>query len=266
MFWASEKWMLSVACSRGGVEIGEIHEVAEDMHYSFGIDKDAEIAKPKVKAAAGKYVAPVYNGQQGQQNWKGSYNNSATSPANNVLTLPPAEKKSIPLENQQSSSPQLIESYTNAKRILFEIVASRIDNHGARYLHLMDVLVPAAHCRLYLKKNDPMQNMVGRELIADISGFVTKNQVGFFKVSPWNVVIVPEAPKNDGAYLIYKDHNGRLFNKKEWENKYPNCSFCFDPLYAEDHGNRLTSDGECLCSKCSGNALAVENVKLSKVY
>lgn len=270
MFWASEKWMLSVACSRNGVEINDIHEVAEDMLYTFHIKADGKLDKPHIKASPSTYVAPVYTNNNWKNQGQASNFSQATKDVSlgNVVALPKPDEKKNQMVEPTKVDTELQNSYSNAKRVLFEVVGSRIDCHGARYVQLMDIITPAAPVRLYLKRNDPMQHMVGREVIADISGFCAKRGEGaFFKASTWNVIIVPETKGSpDGDYLIYKDNTGRLFTKKEWEKKYPNCDYCFDPLFAEDHGNRLTNDGNCLCSRCAGNPAAVEGVKLSKVY
>ena len=48
LVWASEKWMMEVACSREGVDLAEIHSTTHDMHYSLYIPPSGEISKPKI--------------------------------------------------------------------------------------------------------------------------------------------------------------------------------------------------------------------------
>jgi len=271
MFWASEKWMLSVSCNRYDVKIGEIHEIQQDMLYSFHIGKDKVIEKPKVRKAEGTYVAPVY---QGQNNQNGLWLNTPQQqqPAfgastNNVTPITKAgqgtpEKKLLKLSKPRELEAGLVKSYIDSKRVLFEIAGSCVDTNGSRYLKLMDIMVPAAPVRLYLKKNDPMQNMIGREIIADIGTFISdkKGEGSFFKASPWNVVIVPEkeekavvpkaANEND---LLYMGAGRKLYTKKEWMQRYSTCTYCFSTLDPEDRGNRLTQEGTCLCGDCTAN-------------
>lgn len=269
IFWASEKWMLSVACSRHDLKIKEIHEIATDMHYSFHIGADKKIEKVKIKPAAGTYEPPIF--QNG--NWNNQIvptQNAANS--NNVTPIKEAgkgtpEKKLLKLPKPtEAVGAGLVKSYLHSKRVLFEIAGSCIDSHGARYLKLLDVMTPAAPVRLYVKKGDPLQHMIGKEIIADIDSFVSdkKGEGSFFKVSPWcNIVIVPsvkEQPKKlelvsneDENALIYMGANRRLYTKKEWTAKYSNCEWCFNPLDSEDRGNRITPLGGCLCGNCSAD-------------
>lgn len=65
LLWASEPWMIYVACSAHKFEIDPIEEFKEEMLYSFDIPMGMaynakELNKPKVRKM-GMYVQPVYN-------------------------------------------------------------------------------------------------------------------------------------------------------------------------------------------------------------
>jgi hypothetical protein len=214
----------------------------------------------------------VWHEYAGNSNWNHkTIHNTTPAPTPPALPLPPPAKKTLTLaHSSEKKTPSLAEQkgfvkeYLKSVGVQFEIVAAARDLYGASYLALMDSNNPSLNVRLYLKKSDPMHGMVGRSITGDIGSHTMKNSEGFiFKVAPQTVKVCPEKDEN---YLIYKGANGKLFTKKEWEQRFPNCAWCFDPLFAEDHGNRLTSQNDCLCGTCSDNPDATEGVTLSKIY
>ncbi len=270
VYWASEEWMLGVALGRHGVKFQAITMLPVDTLLSYEIGVDGKLGKPHMKAAPGTYeddwiayLTPA-NG-----NWNHKHVHTQTS---NPLALAPPAKKALALATSteekilETPSEEFVKQYLEAKRVVFEIVASKPDVYGAHYIQLMDLAHPAANVRLYLKKGDPLKNMVGREIIADIGSFTLKKNEGYiFKASSFDVVVVP-VKEDTSNYLIYKGVSNKLFTKKEWESLHQNCDWCFDPLFAEDHGNKITSGGNVLCGRCVNNPDAVEGLTLSSVY
>jgi predicted glutamine amidotransferase len=273
IFWASESWMLSVALSRNGVKHQAIIPLDVNTHLSIHINSNGCLSKPHIKPAPGTFVDTIWDNESYVRNGNGNHKTVHTAPnavlpptaKKPVLSLAHSSEKKIP-ETLTKEQENFVEEYLNSNRVKFEIIASQNDAYEASYISLMDLKNPSLNIRLYLKKGDPLKNMVGREIIADIGSHTMKKGEGFiFKVSPFNVVVCPEKP-DKGDYLIYKGANNKLFTKKEWEERFPNCAWCFDTLFAEDHGNRITSENDCLCGKCVLLPDATEGVTLSKIY
>lgn len=279
LFWASESWMLTVACNRHDVLIGDIVPVTADIHYSFHISEKGGLNKPHIKEMKSAYEAPVFHQNNGQwdahkkQHWaNGKWNDGGMPPTDNNLLQTAKnivnDKSKDTVEKKVLTLPVIptgiINTYVGSKQKKLEVVSSSIDTNGARFVKLMDGEHPSLPIRLYLRRKDPLQHMVGREIKGDISGYSNvKGDGPYFKVNPHTVEILPEA---DNASFLYDDGHGRKLSKKEWEEKYPNCEYCFDHLYAEDHGNRLTSTGGCLCGACVDKEEVVEGLNLTKVY
>jgi len=256
VFFASESWMLAIASSRHGVEIQDIIPIVEDMHYTFGFDKHNLIEKPKVKHMPCTYEPTVYNHQNNWNNKSPNFhvvNGSQQNTAAVVKAIP--EKKTIPAGS--------LAYYIGKKDLQVEIVGKCVDTNGSKYIKLMDPDNIAAPLRMYPHKKDPRNYTIGRELLVEISGFVNKPDEGdFFKASPHNITMLAEKPV---AQFLYDDGKGHKLTKKEWEDKYPHCDWCFDPLFAEDHGNRFNGAGGCFCGKCSENKEVRADFKLTPV-
>ena len=273
VYWASEEWMLGVALGRHGVKFQAITMLPVDTLLSYEIGKDGNLGKPHMKASPRTCKDDwICYQTKGNGNWN---HKSVHTTVSNPLALPPPDKKTLTLvsnkekkilETSTAEQELFVKEYLESTRVRFEITAYKTDIYGAAYIALMDLKHPALNVRLYLKKNDPIKHMVGREIIADIGSHTMKKGEGFiFKANPFNVVICPEKP-DDSNYLIYRGANNKLFNKKEWEDRFPNCAWCFTPLYADNPTNRITSENDCLCGVCTLNADAVEGVTLSKIY
>jgi predicted glutamine amidotransferase len=258
MFCASESWMLTIAANRADIKIQDIITTVEDMQYSIFIGKDGVLEKPKVKHMPSTYVAPVY--QNSSANWHGKYypNNqqSNVAPFKVVGALPPPvveEKKIIPAGS--------VAYYVGKKDLQLEVMGKMTDKNGSVFISLMDNKWPSAPLRMYPHKKDPRSYTIGREIVGEISAFLEGE--GYFKVSPHNIRMLPEKKPD---LFLFDDGKGHKLNKKEWEEKYPNCDWCFDPLFAEDHGNRLNGVGGCFCGKCAALPEANEYLKLKPVY
>lgn len=282
ILWASEKWMLEVACNKHSILHGDIWTTTIDMHISFEIGKDRKIHKPHVKEAPSTYVAPVYNygkhGGHGQQGGFLQQHGGQLSINQAAITTPSKEDKrkgKLKLVKKPIAviSAGTIASYVCNKERTFEITGSRIDEQGSRYVTLMDVADPQHPVRLYLRRQDQFGLLIGREIMGTVSGFVNSPTEGeYFKVSPHGARVLPSAivlgksAEDDETLLLYMGAGRRLFTKKEWSAKYSTCCNCFDRVYPDDTGNKLTPDGEVLCGNCCANLPQEYNgVKLMSV-
>lgn len=69
LIWASEPWMIHVACEREGVDIdSNPKEVLVDQHYTFQIELKSDYKIPVKKEKVEAYVAPKWNGNTGYYN------------------------------------------------------------------------------------------------------------------------------------------------------------------------------------------------------
>lgn len=270
MFWASEPWMLEVACERNGVKINKPVPTGVDSHYRYHISNIGVISKPKVKHTPSRFVEPVFTngGWKGQHHLPGHHfgqQHSVGTNGNNILRLKPKNVVAVstPPSAGLSLSPDKVAAYAGTKDICLEVIGNSVDTNGGRYVNLMDGMVPNYPIRLYVNKKDRQHFPIGSNILAAIGGWFTKKGDGsFFKVSPDSYKVIEEADPD----LLYDDGEGRVLNKKDWEAKFPRCEWCFDVLYAEDHGNRLTNAGGCVCGKCATITDVRAEFQLKAVY
>ncbi len=262
VFFASESWMLAIAANRADIKIQEIISTVEDMHYIFAIDKTGKLEKPLVRHMPNTYEPPVYGNVQAWNNHVQQQHNKV-APYKALGTVVPIVKKTVVevVEEKKTIPAGSIVYYVGKKDILLEVMGQLTDKNGSVYVSLMDPKWPAAPLRMYPHKKDPRSYKIGKEILGEISMFMAAEE--YFKISPHNITVLPE--KAITLYM-YDDGKGHKLSKKEWEEKYPNCDWCFDPLFAEDHGNRLNGAGGCFCGKCAEIPEAVEHTKLKAVY
>lgn len=248
LFWASEAWMLEIALARADIKRGEIFMSEVDVHYSVVIDKQGGMEKP----VARRVEAPKFMGA-------GSTTGSSTANSKPALTVVKGEESKKP--SPQQTVPQFDASYMGVKQRQFEILSIREDEAGAEYLVLFDNLKPYYEVRAYIRPKDVELRKhaeVGGEILGNITSYSSKGN-GFYKVSPWTITMIEEAPKLE----LYMDHHGKYHTKEEWEKLYASCNWCMSPLVAEDH-NRLTTSGDCFCPDCATNKDVTGFVKFMK--
>lgn len=299
IFWASEKWMLDVACGRNGIKIQDPISLEQDMHFVFTLNKDGSISKPKAAQMKSVYVAPTYHntafGGFSNQNLKQNSMNNFIAPINRTLDLPVAVTNNViaigkatlagNLEKKLPTSTYQLENYSselvalcsNRKDVTFKIIGVGVDKNKANYVHLMDFSYPRIIFRMHVPRNSMLLLMIGRKITADVEKMhQMSGERAYFRVpmSTHKLLqedgsILSKSTINTG-YFRYDNGKGQLLTKVEWEKKYPTCAWCFDALYAEDHGNRLfTQDGgeyECFCGKCANDLTATEGLILKTVY
>lgn len=266
IFWASEMWMIQVACQRENIPLEAPFSTVIDMHYRFKIKRNCEIGKPVIKHEKCTFQPHVYTGTQ-QHGW------TRTFPSQEVkTTTPTAEVVKFPT----TVSAGLIEAYLKKKGVILEITGKGRDKNGANYLTLMDESEPTVPVRLYVKKNDPLLDEIGELIKGDITSFNKHPTDGaHFKVSPMTVKRYVEIPNDDleadeQALLsqnIFSDWKGNKLSVEEWKEKYPRCEWCTDNLNPEDQGNRLLEgqDG-CLCPSCATSPDVTQYVNLKPVF
>lgn len=249
LYWASEAWMLQIATSREGVKIGEIHSTAEDMHYSFHIEKDCKIKKPTVKMAKSKFVPYVYVAQQ-QAKWHGNDQKKTLQVVVNNTT----STGTAATDNVQTAVAKE-RGYVLKKNITFRVLYKQIDKNGAAYLSLKDENEPHIDVRLYITRSDNFEKLIGKSITADIKdlrvGFPLYYKVGSSSVKP----IVEEEAKEDEA----KDHRGRYIPYSEFRTNYPACGLC-DGNVDPERKYKFAVSGEAICDQCVDTAADFVNM------
>lgn len=260
IFWASEPWMLDVAIGRKtNLDCTDPVSTKTDTLYTFHINKMGKVEKPIVREAASKVVS--YQGYQG--NFQGGQNSLAgaktahiqhqQTQASNIITF---SKKNKEVQGPKRLANASTNLYAGRKDVLVEALALISDRHGSQYISCFDPDNRAAHIRLYMKRGDKPETMVGKELLVtvgkkfadDREGMYYKVEHGSVKLSPNEVEANNEGDDSNGRY--FHDCRGKLIPKKEWEDTYGTCAMCTG--YVNPTLKHLfTKGGGALCNECS---------------
>lgn len=243
LYWASERWMLSVALSRNGVKHTDITETEVDMHYRFDIDQEGVISKPHVALANS-----TYRGYQGNQAGFGFYGQQQQHKSSQQTTTPQighnATQQTRPVEKSIDRSV----SYTGKRDVTLEVLAQSSDPFGGKYYVCFDPLEPARSIRLYLGRYDVDGAMLTKEIICDISPAVyLEGDKHYHKVS-YSSIRVKEDVLDHVEY--FNDANGRKLTEENWIQKYGCCAACggfVNPRQAF----RFTTDNQTVCHDCA---------------
>lgn len=261
LIWASEPWMIMIAANRQNVKLkGAPIEIAEDKHLSFPIEDKGVIGKLAVKEAPSTFV-PTWKGK-GVEDW-GKYQRKkvtavSSSGSNNVVQLP-----------QNSIGDSCDANYVGKKNILFEVLGKFADLSGNEYFYCYDKSHPQYTVRLYVNKQHKLYAMfdTGDYVFGDINGWSIDGvkKEGFYKISPHTVEIlgtdadelsqtakiIEDVFKGKNLQNMRSDHRGIMLERKEWENKYPTCSCCGDPLdFDSEVRYSKKSNGDVFCIAC----------------
>lgn len=269
LIWASEKWMIEVAAAREDLKISPVYQTIPDKHYKFHIDKNAKLSAPEITDAKAKEYPKAYQNFYGGRASRGT--NSSTTTPNNVLIKPdnvsitPTGKvvvfpkkqpvTVVPKQRAQSST----NLYHGLKDVSVEVLAMVTDRYGASYLTCFDPANRAASIRLYLKRDDNPETMLGKEIICTIGDKIADVKEGFYyKVVHSSVRMAQKEIKtNDAAIVIeddgdgkyFYDHKNKLICKDEWLRKYSYCGYCSSAIIPAE-ANRFTDQGDVICPNC----------------
>lgn len=255
IFFASEKWMLLVACSREEVEIGEPYETMEDVHYEYHISQsECKIKKPIVREM--KAPEPVQRvisyGHIPQQHQSRKvipwYPSDETEPPKKVTILP-KQGKVVSIGNAPASGA----TYSGSKNVSLEVLDSTFDSHGAAFVTCFDPNMPSTNIRLYLNKKDDPSKLVGKLIIGNIGNyFIDKNRSdksGYYKVEYSSFKLDPSEIQKP-LLEEFLDHHGNYLNKEMWMDKYKACCWCASPLFPEEQHKFVKSGSDVLCEIC----------------
>lgn len=246
LFWASEAWMLYAALQRHGLEYQDFFELATDVHMEIAIDKAGVMSKPRLSNAPSTYVAPVYHNTPHVVPKKEDPAAATVKKSTAVTTVAPEA------------------AYICAKQRSIETLGVNKDEHGSDYISCFDPLKEYFEIRLYAKPKDPVWELIGCDIIANISGFGASGKTpgrGYYKVSPHDFRIVVPAETEEEPEETITSHNGKLITETEFHKEYRGCAWCNQPLEFLSR-NRYTTGGECVCEECSKNKEVLEYVNI----
>lgn len=170
MFWASEKWMLSVALSRNDVKHGDIGELIPDLWVSIPVD---------AKGAMGEGVNEKLEAPKPK----------ATTTTHTGTALPKGDGKTsvVPFRN---SVPVMPEGYLSLKDVVLEVTGRVSQGIGYHYYTFENPLDPKVKFRMFTSKT---QLVKGDIVTADVAGWTTQ-EGGYFRLNPasWDFVVEEE--------------------------------------------------------------------------
>jgi len=249
MFWASEKWMLSVACSRESIAIGEIFEIAENMHHSIRVNNDGTMGKTVVSPMAAKELVQHHmNGP-----WTNNHGNPQI-PVRHTPALPPPKDEAknnrvVPITARHRQILSLKHGYENSKNASLEVMGESTDRLKACYYICKDVENPDADVRLYYTRRKGSKTCnTGTRLTADIGALkISPVEGSYYKVVASSVRIVSEAPVKKEQY---RNSDGNWVDFNEWMNKHSTCDYCQGNVFPTE-GYKFTKNKEILCAFCA---------------
>lgn len=261
IFWASEKWMLEVALSRHNIEHLDIVLLDPDMLITIRIAHSGEMDKMVATAAPSKYVAPVHTGYNGGYMMNGKWHSSSPTKgcsgpaesgnvANNVIQLPGTSLPTAAKEDTTKIVREILKlprtvNYANTKNVLLVLMGRSVDCKGATYYDCTDETYPQEKVRLYYTtKRD--NNLLGKEVRADIGGLHVDKFGSFYKVVSSSVKVIEEAKEQK----LFRNYKGTMVSFDDWQQLHGECVYCSSAIDPSEEGYGLTQNGEGLCKTC----------------
>ena len=215
LLWASEDWMLKVACERSSVKIGTIYELKEDTLLSHSL-KLGVLGEEVVTPVVGKpkYKAPA--------TWKG-YTPVHRKEERTIISF---RFKCVIFRN-------------NIRFFEYEKVSPHL------HPEIKEIFLYAAEEAAPKNKTDVYEAEVS---VNKGSAFIMKSSM---RKTSSNLIPIPN--RNEKASPKYFDFNWREITKKEYEKKYPYCAWCSSDIDPDDMRNVLVGDNDVLCPDCAVN-------------
>lgn len=263
VFWASEAWMLTAALSRNNINHIDPILFPDDVHFSWAVDNQGVISKPRVQQAPATYVPYVHQYTTYPKPFVQQQNAAF---ANNVKPDEPTKKEGV-VPVQPTASQISKNGYSGSKHVRLEILNHCVDKQGGRFYSCFDVKNPSASVRLYFNsRNTPdPDKFVGSDIIADIGDLMPSGM--YYKVIDSSVKW-EDTPFETDDYdndVIHEGHDGELLSINDWVSKYGDCVWCGGSvLPTETH--QLTTEGQALCSGCIDNEEVKPFVRILRTY
>lgn len=245
LFWASEPWMLEIACGRNDIKLEDITKVEEDTLYSFSFDSKTGLVMAKEEGLKG---APPF------------CNNATTGPVGGTrarTTASPsfeqraAEALKATVHALPGMTGWVVGLFgTKQLEVLCQLVER--DEKGAVYVSCSSDKYPHSEFRLYLNKKDgDPARYINRRILGDVGKYHQGRARSYYKLdhSTHKWALTPERPEIEEE--TYEDSSGNKVSFQDWMKKHGTCSYCSSVIYpAEGFGFSKSSTGEVLCSEC----------------
>ncbi len=238
LYWASEGWMLNVACSKNGVDIEKIEEISEDTLYTFSYNPVKGLSMAKEEGLKGAAPFPVVTGQP----------NGHSVTRGTTTTNGPSTKPSEPLDKTRGWVAGLFS--TPNFEVLCQLVVK--DTDGATYVSCVNDKYPYTEFRLYLNRKDgDPQKYVGRRIVSIVGKFHQGKTAGYYKLDysahRW---VMGEEKAKPAATVYYKDVSGIHIPREDWMKKHGTCDYCGSSVFPEEGFAFAKQGDEVLCHNC----------------
>lgn len=280
LFWASEKWMLSVALSREELEVVSIDEVPVDTLITLEVYDDGTLGKPHLTPLATKVVPPPpYLGD----NWRSGRHEHVYPINNRNLNVPPP----APAPSTQQQSPLMVQPtatdkgkgdafkhdpkssiftpspYKAGMEHRLEVISESIDQAGSVYYGCTDRKHPNEQIRLYKNRADKM-SMLGKIIYCNLHQYRYTDRTGAYHKVEYGSVRLDSPTKSEtkeNVEHLYQNSNGKLIPAAQWKKEHGTCGWCQGHVDPEQP-HKFTTSGDSLCHLCADDKEVLQYVNL----
>lgn len=258
LYWASEEWMLLIACRRNDIDIEAPFSLEEDTLHTFAYEKfKIELkAKEQLKGATFFQNQPNHWQQPGGIGTGSSTTTEITSPSvskkGSVVQFPP------PLSAKTGWEAGL----AGTKQLKLECLRLSQDSFGAEHIICSSEDHPYSEFRLYINRardKDP-ERYVGREILADVNKYhqIVGTGKGYYKLE----YSTHRFAKKEEEQQLYKDANGMVISKEKWLQHYGSCCWCNSNIGPNDVFHFSNSGREAVCETCASDPEVCDYVRM----
>lgn len=272
MFWASERGMLEWVLNRNDVKYKEPYQLGEDVHLSILVGSNGGLEKPHAAPMPSTYTVP--QGNVHHYPFKKTHHQQQQSGGAGV----------VPETTNQQSSRVSQSGYGGSKSVLLSVLSLiENDGYGGSYLTCHDAANPFAKIRWYYGRAVDPEQMIGEEILADISqGVIRMNDPMYFKAIDSSVVLVNDASGSQivkavleaasdedeedpvGTNAKFEDARGRKVSLDDWLLKHGDCTFCSGVVLPTDR-HAFNSAGQVFCQDCMENEDVTQYTRFTKL-
>lgn len=220
MFWASEPWMIEVACGKANVAIEEPKQIVKDKLLSWKITGNGKLPDAEVHELKGKVYVP--------------HNQGSTY-------YPPRDTGGV--------------VGTTIKFCVGDIKTG--NSHHVRFYELIpEGKNVKGEFRMYVSQHNENMFKPGDMIFGRVSSLTTVGNTGpgHYVISPHTVTVdsFHSNKKDEGEEEeMYLGQHGVFYPASEWNKKYQDCSWCSSPLVGSDVGNEFFGNNEAVCPSCA---------------
>lgn len=250
VLWASEAWMLEIACAKQNLKIKNLQLLPINTHFAIDIDQAGVIGDVREEEVKSSYVPFQQNTvhhfpTQTQGTTQGTMKTTPNGGQTTVKELPGIEPRA---------------GFAGTKRVKLNCQHTGQDSDGALFIVCkeIDSVRAQGEIRLYIHKHD--LKMVGQNIIADINEKATYQpkkgliyKVMYSSVSPLEEAKVEEkkgddADASDNPFLT--DHRGNFIDRATWYKRYGTCSACNGDVSHDSGFKFVKNDAGAFCEDC----------------